>query len=124
MPEYTVKWPLEFNSVNTGFTTLGQEELKEVAVFNLKNILLTVPGERIMYPNFGVGVKEYLFEQNNDLIFQNLEVQFRNQVDIWCPYINIETVNFNSVDNTLNIRVKYSITAIEINDELNLDIPL
>ena len=32
---------------------------------NLKNLLLTMPGERIMDPTFGVGISTFLFEQND-----------------------------------------------------------
>ena len=28
---------------------------------NFKNLILTVPGERVMLPDFGVGLKQYLF---------------------------------------------------------------
>ena len=31
---------------------------------NLKNLVLTSPGERVMDPLFGVGLKNFLFEQN------------------------------------------------------------
>jgi phage baseplate assembly protein W len=36
----------------------------EMVQQNLKHIILTNPGERIMDPLFGVGIKKYLFEQN------------------------------------------------------------
>jgi phage baseplate assembly protein W len=31
---------------------------------NLKNLLLTVPGERMMDPDFGVGMNRFLFENH------------------------------------------------------------
>ena len=36
--------------------------LKDVARQNLKMLILTAPGERIMIPDFGVGLRNYLFE--------------------------------------------------------------
>ena len=38
MPDYTIKWPLEISAENTGYTTINETTLKEVAIFNLKNI--------------------------------------------------------------------------------------
>ena len=38
--------------------------LKQMTRQNLKMIILTSPGERIMYPKFGVGLRRYLFMNN------------------------------------------------------------
>ena len=37
------------------------KEYVELVQQNLKMILLTAPGERIMEPEFGVGLRNYLF---------------------------------------------------------------
>ena len=42
----------------------GTQTFKEQVKTNLINVLLTEPGERINEPNFGVGLKGLLFEQN------------------------------------------------------------
>mgnify|MGYP005828049653 FL=1 len=39
--------------------------LKDLARQNLKMIVLTDPGERMMDPTFGVGVRRLLFENQN-----------------------------------------------------------
>ena len=46
----------------------GTQTVKEQVKSNLINLLLTEPGERVNEPNFGVGLKKLLFEQNIDLI--------------------------------------------------------
>ena len=65
LKDITVKIPLDINSNKVGYETLDEEEITEVIKFNLKSILLTHKGER-MDTNFGVGIKNYLFEQSND----------------------------------------------------------
>mgnify|MGYP000439218146 FL=1 len=40
------------------------KEYVELVQQNLKMILLTAPGERIMEPEFGVGLRNYLFQNN------------------------------------------------------------
>ena len=45
----------------------GTQTLKEQVKNNLINLLLTEPGERVNEPNFGVGLKNLLFEQNPDI---------------------------------------------------------
>ena len=40
---------------------------KEQVKSNLLNVLLTEPGERILKPNFGVGLRNYLFENTSNI---------------------------------------------------------
>lgn len=42
---------------------------------NLKNLLLTLPGERIMDPAFGVGLAAYLFEQNDPITYAKIQAK-------------------------------------------------
>ena len=76
MPDYTVLFPLRSNNISLGYETINENNIKELAVFNLKNIILTTPGERIMQPSFGVGIKRYLFEQANP----GTQLEIRNQI--------------------------------------------
>ena len=46
---------------------------------NIKNIILTNPGERVMDPDFGVGVSRFLFEQVGTFETQ-LVARIRNQL--------------------------------------------
>jgi len=124
MPDYTVKWPLEFNSKGSGFAPVNQENIKEIAFFNLKNILLTVPGERIMYPDFGVGVKEYLFEQSTSPNTTEIETKIFNQVNTWAPYILIENINISFIENQMSISIKFSVPSADLSDVLNLQVDL
>ena len=54
-----VAFPLDETNMFKGTETLS-EQIKS----NLINLLLTQPGERVNHPDFGVGVKYLLFEQN------------------------------------------------------------
>ena len=68
MSNYSPKLPLLINGSN-GYEN-NQTVLADIQQ-NLKMVLLTSPGERIMDPNFGVGMKRYLFEQNRfDALFE------------------------------------------------------
>ena len=72
------------NSVNMASgTTNTRDQLKS----NFLNLLLTVPGERINQPNYGVGLKRKLFENNLDesTLLEDISNQssfyINNQVD-------------------------------------------
>jgi phage baseplate assembly protein W len=45
------------------------KNLKQTINQNLKMLVLTSPGERIMIPEFGVGLRRFLFEQVGEETF-------------------------------------------------------
>lgn len=54
---------------------IGVEAIK----FNLRNILLTIPGENISDPDFGVGLQQYLFELET-IDFNSLKSKIEAQI--------------------------------------------
>ena len=76
--------------------------------------LLTVPGERMMDENFGVGLSKYLFE--NDVTIARgdgglppLRENILFQLSTYVPYITIQDldINFSGNTNLMNIKIKY-----------------
>ncbi len=115
MSNYSPKLPLLINGSN-GYE--NNQTVLAVIQQNLKMVLLTSPGERIMDPNFGVGMKRYLFEQNDSSTYSRIKARIKRQVKEYMGYIEIEDVIFNSESNNDNITangllvtVKFSISA-------------
>ena len=123
MPDYTVKFPLEFSNESNGFKTIDEEKLKELVFFNLKNIILTNPGERIFNPIFGVGIKRYLFEQENARL-DEIEYRIRNQIRLFAGFVNVKDLQLNMENNALQIILKFEIKKPRISDVLILDIEI
>lgn len=96
-------------SVN--YTTLTQ------AKDNLKNLILTRKGERLMQPEFGCDVWKVLFEQlDGNLIETSIETSILDAVSIWLPYLNIDTIVFdydeNDIDNNrISLDIKFSLVS-------------
>ena len=96
-------------SVN--YTTLTQ------AKDNLKNLILTHKGERIMNPEFGCDIWKLLFEPIiEDDIDRQIENTIVDAVSIWLPYLNIDTIVFdydsNDIDShTINLDIKFSLVS-------------
>tara|TARA_B100000287_G_scaffold315129_1_gene298695 strand:- start:8108 stop:8542 length:435 start_codon:yes stop_codon:yes gene_type:complete len=103
-PNKTIGVAFPLDDKNMFFGTLTA---KQQAKANLLNCLLTFPGERLMLPEFGVGLKKLLFEQNIDL--DNLEMLIKTQVARFVPNISIANVAVNKADDseTLNVLVVY-----------------
>tara|TARA_B100000287_G_C20190581_1_gene605983 strand:+ start:97 stop:465 length:369 start_codon:yes stop_codon:yes gene_type:complete len=113
-----VKLPITRDSIN-GFTMLG--DFHSTIKQNLKMIVLTNPGERIMIPDFGVGIMSYLFENFNDNVFVEIENNIREQVATYLPVVTIKKIlfdNTNESTNTLGVSIEYIIPALGIKDLL------
>jgi|TARA_A100001011_G_C14300359_1_gene840475 phage baseplate assembly protein W len=120
----TPKLPLTRNKT-TGYKLI--DDYVALVKQNFKNLLLTVPGERIMNPNFGVGLKKFLFENDNPLIYDSVAEQIYNQVNKYLPYLRINDIIFNSFEyddslppNTLAVRVEYRIVPLELDDAIDI----
>lgn len=93
------------------YTTLTQ------AKDNLKNLILTRKGERIMNPTFGCDIYKVLFEQmDGELIETKIESTILDAVSNWLPYLSIDEIIFdydnNDIDNNrINLELKFSLVS-------------
>tara|TARA_R110000851_G_scaffold161195_1_gene304835 strand:+ start:166 stop:543 length:378 start_codon:yes stop_codon:yes gene_type:complete len=113
----SVALPLAVSSTDGAYSV--HRDLKSVARQSLKMLILTAPGERIMFPNFGVGMRRYLFEQNIPGFGTELKAKVAEQVTKYIPYIRLAGVQvINTKDNnTINLKISYSIPSAGLSDE-------
>ena len=98
---------------NTGFFESAFSSYEQ-AKSNLKNLLLTKKGERVMQPNFGTGLSSLLFEQMDDSFEERLKETITNSVNFWLPYISIEEIDVNMTDemkdkNTAELKLSFTV---------------
>ena len=123
------KLPLTVNNVFgaynliTDFTTLAKQ--------NLKMLVLTAPGEKMMDINFGVGLRRYLFEQSTADVYAEIDEKIRQQVAAYLPFIQITSIEFNVPENspdfypyTIDVSLRFKIVPLQINTTLNLEVEL
>ena len=79
---------------NQSFTT------KEQVKSNLINLILTSPGERIMNPDFGIGIRDLIFEQVVDA--ESLKGQIIDSAARYVPEIEILNLTTGRVSNSTN----------------------
>jgi phage baseplate assembly protein W len=70
---------------------------EEQVISNLKNLILTRKGERIMQPEFGTTLQDSLFEQNTDLLVTSIRNSIQDAVKFWLPYVSIDTLTVEPV---------------------------
>jgi uncharacterized protein len=120
MISYSPTVPL---SLDDKFGYSMNSTLKSVAVQNFKMLMLTAPGERIMLPDFGVGLRNFLFEQKSPALENSLRDRIDQQVSKYMPSVVIERVIFNDSEsdrNRLNVVIFYSIPSIGLSSVLNV----
>lgn len=102
-----IGFPLNY-SISEGFFTKTITVLQQ-AKHNLRNLLLTTPGERVGQPEFGSRLKYVVFEQQSPDIDNLVEEVIRSATDKFLPHINILNVFTNKQDNTLNVSIEFSV---------------
>jgi phage baseplate assembly protein W len=125
---YSPKFPLQFDS-EVGAYALNKK-LGDVAKQNFKNLLLTVPGERIMDIEFGVGLRSYLFEPNGPSVKTRIVEAVEAQVSTYLPYIQLASINFSSIgpdglesQMILGIEVSFSVPSLGVDGKVMVDDP-
>ena len=128
MSGYGASFPLTINPSDGTFALL--QDLKSVIFQNFKMIILTSPGEKMMDPNFGVGLKNFLFEQDTRSTHNLIKSKIINQVKEYMPFLEIEEVKFQSQatgdafiqSNQLQIEVKFFIIPLSLSESLQVSI--
>lgn len=95
--------------------------IKEGIKQNLKMLILTSQGERIMVPDYGVGIYELLFDQNYETLPGRIRERISQQVLRYLPYIEIVDIGINhdTTDKSVfHIRLEYFVSSIGITDDL------
>ena len=110
--------------------------LKQMARQNLKMIILTSPGERIMHPKFGVGLRRYLFMNNTQSTLSDMSRKIEQQVRTYLPNIKIRSIKFlsengdeirssfesSSSSNYVKLVLDYEIPSAFISDTLDIKV--
>lgn len=73
---------------------------EEQAISNLINLLFTRRGERVMHPDFGTILRDFLFDQNDEVNRIILEDDIREAIQYWLPYILVRSLDIGYADQT------------------------
>ena len=122
--------PLDFNNnarigvafpLNDVNMTAGTLTTKEQLKANFLNLLLTVPGERLNHPTYGIGLKGQLFENSIDEI--TLQENINGQLAFWIPEITVTDSSLRrDIDQyRVSLTLTYSITLDETEDSIQIN---
>lgn len=117
------KLPLTYSRTDGPYTL--NKNLGQTIRQNMRMLLLTSPGERIMFPEFGVGLHRFLFEQTNDETYSQIVQKIQEQVSLYLPAVNLKGIDFVTSDedpvllqNQINISIRYNILPLNVEDQI------
>ena len=122
MPKETpgIEFPLDITGKNSGYDLA---DIQTAVRFNVKNVILTNPGERIMLPDFGVGIKEKLFELSSFEMLERIQIDIREQMSFYVRYVDILDLSIDLIDEqSILIRLTYEIDFVEILDSIEIEV--
>lgn len=119
-----ISWPLKAVDGN-GRLPFSEDEqsVREVML----NILLTRPGERLMRPNFGAGLLDFIHQPNNQSTRHLIGDVIKKSLAQWEPRVEVEQVEVLPIPDSISdvhINVRYHMRHALRPQELNLTLTL
>ena len=100
----------------------NESEVNDLVKQNIKMILLTAPGERMMITNFGVGLRNYLFEMPTQQVFSEIKARARTQLSQYSPPISIQSMEVSFEGETLYFKMDYIVSLTQVTDSIEIEI--
>ena len=114
-------FPPEFNlEMGTVETVADEVDIKQ----SLEIILGTIPGERVMFPGFGCGIRSFVFESNDPTQISMLKDAIYDAILFNEPRIKLEKIEItydNQLEGIVHIHIFY--TVIITNTRSNMVFP-
>ncbi len=111
-------FPPQFNPVNRGVEMVAEEEdIQE----SLRILFSTAPGERVMHPSYGCGLKRMVFEQINETARTEIKDLIERAILFFEPRITLERVELDDTqifEGRLLILLDYTIRTINIRSNM------
>lgn len=121
----SIKFPINMNSeANAGIDSHADSQTTEAIKQNMKMLLLTMKGEYVWDPNFGVGLNNYLFEKDVTISTNVLEGEIRKQISSYMPYVAIDGINIelDSNNQTLKVQLRFRYNGLSIPELFEVEV--
>ena len=103
---------------------------------NIRNLLQTNPGERLMQPNLGVELRSVIFQQIDESTLIAIQDVILDSVEYWLPFVEVQDIqimedNQNIDTNKIVVKILFNIkqdanttesVTVDFTSEINSDI--
>ena len=89
---FAVGITLPIQKGETGYFRQSFQTFEQVKS-NIKNLLLTKKGERVLQPDFGSGIHDLLFNPATEKFEEDVENTINRALEKWLPYVILEDID-------------------------------
>lgn len=105
---YGLSFPFKFQKGNLS----ASEDVKKVKE-SVYNILLTIPGERVMRPLFGSDLYRLLFEDNDEMLKDMFKFEIQKAISQWEPRVSIDNIDVVVDETTVIATIEITVLGTE-----------
>ena len=115
--------PLSFDSTGNSVFRMSSK-LEDTIRDNLRNLLSTNHGERLLLQDFGANLGELAFDFSSEDVIQEALIRITKAVSKYMPFVSLESfepkvVKSNDGSSILNkIKIFYSVPAVAANNQV------
>jgi len=117
------KFPIQVD-LGEGIVPIKEDNLTEVVKFQLKNLILTRPGEKISDADFGVGLSNFLFSQHTARV-PAIKSRILQQINRYCNYfdhLDVKVAISSKSDLQITVNIRFVITEFKVKDEIQVTV--
>lgn len=110
-------FPPAFDDGQQALTVADEQDVRE----SLRILLSTVPGERVMHPTYGCGLRRMVFEQVTESLLTEIRSLVEKAVLFFEVRITLEQIDFDTdelFDGVLRLRLLYTIRSTNARDNM------
>jgi phage baseplate assembly protein W len=112
-------WPVALDDSGCIMSAAGEEDIRQAI-----HIILFTSHERVMRPEFGAGLDDFLFEPMNTTTLSLVRHRVEEAITLWEPRVNLLDVRVREEDRGLGkLRIEIDCLVRETNTFFNLVYP-
>ena len=99
---FGVTFPLQLATGSLGYLE-ATDSVVEAIRSNVRALLMTNWGERLMHPDLGCNLREFLFEQKTAALQARIAARIKAQLSQWMPFLSLTGlfVTFSESDSSI-----------------------
>lgn len=115
-----IDFPFQFDGRGRTAQSDQDEYIREL----IEQVLLTAPGERVMRPGFGSGVRQLLFGAASPEVATASQYLVQSSLQQWlADLITVEAVEVEAQDSALLITVQYVVRRSQVRAATRVSVP-
>jgi phage baseplate assembly protein W len=105
MDQTSFAFPFRIDGLGQVNSATGDDNIRS----KILEVVMTAPGERVGLPEFGCGLRDLVFDPNNDILAATTEFAINRALQQWMPNdIIVQSVDVSTQDGELQIVVTYT----------------